>query len=118
MKKLICVLLALTMVLGCSCAMAGGISSWLRNTAKTVTAYTVVNVTNAAVDAVVRGAQKTSHDDGALAVFVTDCMTSAAKNVTGKLGVKVECEYEEKVIDGKTYMVDPLRVIPVTGGKK
>lgn len=118
MKKLVCILLVLAMVLGCSCAMAGSVSSWLKKTTKTVVAYTVVGMTNAAVDAVVKGAQKTARDDGALAVFVTECMTGAAKNVTDKLGVAVTCEYEEKVIDGKAYMVDPLRVIPVTGGKK
>lgn len=116
MKKAVCLLLAIVLVISCATAMAGGISSLLKKTAKTVAAYAVVNAANATVNAVVKTAQATKRDDGALAAFVTDCVTDAAKKVAEKLDAQVECTYENTVIDGNVYAIDPLKVIPVGGG--
>lgn len=118
MKKCLCLLLVVILVIGCSAASACGISNLLKKTTQTVASYTVVGLANTATKVVVGIAQKTKVNDAALAVKVANGICDAAANYAAANGVKTKCVMEQITIDNQVCDVDPLMVVPGSGGGK
>lgn len=116
MKKALCLLLAVALVISCSAATACGVSSLLKKTAQTVASYTAVGLANTATKVVVGIAQKTKTNDAALAVKVTNGICGAAQQFAKVNGVQTECVVEKITIDGQECDIDPLMVIRTGGG--
>ncbi|MDO5435677.1 MAG: hypothetical protein Q4G19_04850 [Clostridia bacterium] len=108
MKKMVCVLLAVMMIMTVACASACSVSSIQKATLKGM-----VNTANAAIRATVRAAQLTPYDDVDLMLAAVDGIVRPVKAYAAKIGAQVGCTYTAYVVDGRTVMVDPLYVINI-----
>ncbi len=111
--------LFLAAALLCTGVFAAGPSSSKKKTtplycARYAAACLIVDTANCEISALVRHAQATRYDDTALLIVETQLVASVADALVAALGFDTECEYVPYVVDGKTVMIDPLRVVDPT----
>ncbi|MEA4823827.1 MAG: hypothetical protein VB111_06925 [Clostridiaceae bacterium] len=73
----------------------------------------MVDTANATIDMLVKIAIMTPYDDVDSLLKTIDKIVSPVFRYADRIGVTVVCEYEEVVIDGRTVLIDPLRVVNI-----
>lgn len=111
-KRLTAIILAVVLVFALACPSVGAANKAApRYSASYETAVRLVDTCNKTVEALIRCAQLTRCDDAAAAVFSANLLIGTTIAAVRALGCEVACTYTQYVIDGHTYLIDPLRVI-------
>jgi len=129
-KNIVCILLSIIIVMVAipTCASAAvkdgscngnsvqyctTVSTSVSDAVKTLKLRAMVLSANLQIKALVKVAQATPYDD-------VDWLLARIENIVApvfayaeSIGATVVCEYEQVVIDGRTVLIDPLKVINV-----
>lgn len=73
----------------------------------------IVDRANAEIERAVAKAQRTPENDVAEMLNTIDAIIAEVTAYASSIGVGIECEYVEYIVDGQMILVDPLRIIPL-----
>lgn len=112
-KKIMTILVVAVMIVGMACPAVSACSYDEPSTQgfRYAAAVAIVNECNNAVELMVKAAQLTPYDDVALLTIASNVLIARTIGAVKALGFNVECTYTAYVVDGRTVLIDPLRVI-------
>ena len=118
-KVIVCIVLSVMLAITVFPVSASAITPAAGNaTREARILYAMVDAANVSIAIAVRIAQITPYDDVDALLVTVDVIVAAVTAYADRIGAELACDYTEYVIDGRTVLIDPLRVvnIPGTGG--